>query len=99
MMESQWWEKVVIFVKSRKKIETLKCVLLMSQMQSGQKLLVKVISKSDASIQTEIHPLETNIVKSHEWNEWELRRKAIKLVRTQPHTHTHTISAQTDRQK
>ncbi|KAK7133614.1 hypothetical protein R3I94_015474 [Phoxinus phoxinus] len=54
-----------------------------SEMQSGQKLLVKVISKSDASIQTEIHPLETNIVKSHEWNEWnewELRRKAIKLA-------------------
>ncbi|KAG1928837.1 cilia- and flagella-associated protein 206-like [Pimephales promelas] len=51
-----------------------------SEMQSGQKLLVKVISKSDASMQTEIHPLETNIVKSHEWNEWELRRKAIKLA-------------------
>ncbi|XP_077075669.1 cilia- and flagella-associated protein 206 [Siphateles boraxobius] len=51
-----------------------------SEMQSGQKLLVKVISKSDASIQTEIHPVETNIVKSHEWNEWELRRKAIKLA-------------------
>lgn len=52
----------------------------MSQMQSGQNLLVKAISKSDSSTQTEIHPLETNIVKSYEWNEWELRRKAIKLV-------------------
>ncbi|XP_067274533.1 cilia- and flagella-associated protein 206 isoform X2 [Pseudorasbora parva] len=51
-----------------------------AEMQSGQKLLVKVISKSDASIQTEIHPLETNIVKSYEWNEWALRRKAIKLA-------------------
>ncbi|XP_050993880.1 cilia- and flagella-associated protein 206 [Labeo rohita] len=51
-----------------------------SEMQSGQKLLVKTISKSDASMQTEIHPLETNIVKSYEWNEWELRRKAIKLA-------------------
>ncbi|KAK9956022.1 hypothetical protein ABG768_013780 [Culter alburnus] len=51
-----------------------------SEMQSGQKLLVKVISKSDSSTQTEIHPLETNIVKSYEWNEWELRRKAIKLA-------------------
>ncbi|XP_026050817.1 cilia- and flagella-associated protein 206 isoform X1 [Carassius auratus] len=51
-----------------------------SEMQSGEKLLVKTISKSDASMQTEIHPLETNIVKSYEWNEWELRRKAIKLA-------------------
>lgn len=24
--------------------------------------------------------MESNIVKSYEWNEWELRRKAIKLV-------------------
>ncbi|KAK2883426.1 hypothetical protein Q8A67_017063 [Cirrhinus molitorella] len=51
-----------------------------SEMQSGQKLLVKPISKSDASMQTDTHPLETNIVKSYEWNEWELRRKAIKLA-------------------
>uniref|UniRef100_A0A9J8AJR2 Cilia- and flagella-associated protein 206 n=1 Tax=Cyprinus carpio carpio TaxID=630221 RepID=A0A9J8AJR2_CYPCA len=49
-------------------------------MQSGEKLLVKTISKSDASMQTETHPLETNIVKSYEWNEWELRRRAIKLA-------------------
>ncbi|XP_043075108.1 cilia- and flagella-associated protein 206 isoform X2 [Puntigrus tetrazona] len=48
--------------------------------ESGEKLLVKSISKSDASMQTETHPLETNIVKSYEWNEWELRRKAIKLA-------------------
>uniref|UniRef100_A0A9J8D4A9 Cilia- and flagella-associated protein 206 n=1 Tax=Cyprinus carpio carpio TaxID=630221 RepID=A0A9J8D4A9_CYPCA len=51
-----------------------------SEMQSGEKLLVKTISKSDASMQTETHPLETNIVKSYEWNEWELRRRAIKLA-------------------
>ena len=31
--------------------------------------------------QTEVHPIETNLVKTYEWNEWELRRKAIKLVR------------------
>ncbi|XP_016115148.1 cilia- and flagella-associated protein 206 [Sinocyclocheilus grahami] len=54
-----------------------------SEMQSGEKLLVKTISKSDASMQTETHPLETNIVKSYEWNEWELRRKAIKLANLQ----------------
>ncbi|XP_055043000.2 cilia- and flagella-associated protein 206 isoform X2 [Misgurnus anguillicaudatus] len=56
------------------------CVTPYSEMQSGQKLLVKPILKSDSSTQTEIHPLETNIMKSYEWNEWELRRKAIKLA-------------------
>ncbi|XP_051954118.1 cilia- and flagella-associated protein 206 [Xyrauchen texanus] len=51
-----------------------------SEMQSGEKLLVKPICKSDSCTQTEIHPLETNIVRSYDWNEWELRRKAIKLA-------------------
>lgn len=49
-------------------------------MQSGETLLVKPISKSESSTQTDTHLLESNIVKSYEWNEWELRRKAIKLV-------------------
>lgn len=26
--------------------------------------------------------MDSNIVKSYEWNEWELRRKALKLVST-----------------
>jgi hypothetical protein len=30
--------------------------------------------------QTDTHILESNMVKSYEWNEWELRRKALKLV-------------------
>ncbi|KAL7889034.1 hypothetical protein AOLI_G00040080 [Acnodon oligacanthus] len=51
-----------------------------SQMQSGERLLVKPITKSDSSTQTDTHILESNIVKSYEWNEWELRRKAIKLA-------------------
>ncbi|XP_007260533.3 cilia- and flagella-associated protein 206 [Astyanax mexicanus] len=51
-----------------------------SQMQSGERLLVKPITKSDSSTQTDTHLLESNIVKSYEWNEWELRRKAIKLA-------------------
>lgn len=49
------------------------------QMQPGESLLAKPI-KCENGTQTDIHPLETNIVKSYEWNEWELRRKAIKLV-------------------
>lgn len=31
--------------------------------------------------QTDTHILEYNIVKSYEWNEWELRRKALKMVK------------------
>ncbi|XP_053193110.1 cilia- and flagella-associated protein 206 [Scomber japonicus] len=51
-----------------------------SEMQSGESLLVKPITKCDSGTQTDIHPLETNMVKSYEWNEWELRKKAIKLA-------------------
>ncbi|TRY84443.1 hypothetical protein DNTS_035810 [Danionella cerebrum] len=40
-------------------------------------------SESEAAVQTETHPLESNIVKSYEWNEWELRRKAIRLANLQ----------------
>lgn len=39
--------------------------------------------KCDSGTQTDIHPIETNIDKSYEWNEWELRRKALQLVRFQ----------------
>ncbi|XP_062406850.1 cilia- and flagella-associated protein 206 [Sardina pilchardus] len=56
------------------------CVTPYSQMQSGQRLLVKPISKCDSSTQTDTHLVETNLVKSYEWNEWELRRKAIQLA-------------------
>lgn len=49
-------------------------------MQSGDRLLVKPITKCDSCTQTDTHLLETNIFESYEWNEWELRRKAIKLV-------------------
>ncbi|MFT7802891.1 putative UPF0704 protein [Arapaima gigas] len=49
-------------------------------MESGERLLVKPITKCDSCTQTDTHPVESNIVKSYEWNEWELRRKAIKLA-------------------
>lgn len=38
------------------------------------------ITKCDTGTQTDTHFIESNIVASYEWNEWELRRKAIKLV-------------------
>ncbi|CAF1168472.1 unnamed protein product [Rotaria sordida] len=36
--------------------------------------------KADFGTQTDIHFYEKNIVKNYEWNEWELRRKALKLA-------------------
>lgn len=39
------------------------------------------VKKADCGTQTETHFIESNMVKTYEWNEWELRRKAIKLVR------------------
>ncbi|CAF1057219.1 unnamed protein product [Adineta steineri] len=36
--------------------------------------------KADCGSQTDTHFHEKNIVKDYEWNEWELRRKAIKLA-------------------
>ena len=52
------------------------CLFLFQQ----QKLIQKPIIKSDMETQTDTHILEYNIVKSYEWNEWELRRKALKMV-------------------
>ena len=46
-------------------------------------MIEKPVTKSDCGTQTDTHFYETNIVKSYEWNEWELRRKALKLVRRQ----------------
>ena len=43
-------------------------------------MLKPPVTKCDSGTQTDTHFMDTNIVKSYEWNEWELRRKAIKLV-------------------
>jgi len=51
------------------------------------------VTKADMGTQTEVHPIETNLVKTYEWNEWELRRKAIKLANLRTKL---THSAQTD---
>ncbi|XP_075869127.1 cilia- and flagella-associated protein 206 [Nelusetta ayraudi] len=40
----------------------------------------KPIIMHDCGAQTELHPVESNIDRSYEWNEWQLRRKAIKLA-------------------
>lgn len=56
------------------------CCLVVLQMHPGESFLVKPITMCESGTQTDIHPVESNMVKSYEWNEWELRRKAIKLV-------------------
>ncbi|XP_066277480.1 cilia- and flagella-associated protein 206-like [Branchiostoma lanceolatum] len=44
------------------------------------RMIEKPVTKCDSGTQTDTHFMESNIVKSYEWNEWELRRKAIKLA-------------------
>ncbi|XP_067150120.1 cilia- and flagella-associated protein 206 [Apteryx mantelli] len=51
-----------------------------AQARSGDECLMKPITKCDSSTQTDTHILPPTIVTSYEWNEWELRRKAIKLA-------------------
>nr|XP_034965320.1 cilia- and flagella-associated protein 206 isoform X2 [Zootoca vivipara] len=51
-----------------------------SQIRAKDKQGMKPITKCDTSTQTDVHILPPNIVKNYEWNEWELRRKAIKLA-------------------
>eukprot|EP00055_Hartaetosiga_balthica_P010224 m.43056 g.43056 ORF g.43056 m.43056 type:complete len:665 (+) comp7087_c0_seq3:130-2124(+) len=41
---------------------------------------INVAVKCDSGSQTELHPIAENINKKYEWNEWELRRKALKLA-------------------
>jgi hypothetical protein len=41
------------------------------------------IIKRDREIQTELHPIPRNIDPTYRWNEWDLKRDAIKLVSQQ----------------
>ncbi|XP_069382963.1 cilia- and flagella-associated protein 206 isoform X2 [Paralichthys olivaceus] len=69
------------------------CISPYTEMQPEESLLVKPITKCESSTQTDLHPVETNRVKSYEWNEWELRKKAIRLADLRTKV---TNSAQTD---
>ncbi|XP_063186097.1 cilia- and flagella-associated protein 206 isoform X1 [Chroicocephalus ridibundus] len=53
---------------------------LHKQARNAGKYLMKPTTKCDSSTQTDTHILPPTIVTSYEWNEWELRRKAIKLA-------------------
>ncbi|NXY00771.1 CF206 protein, partial [Pteruthius melanotis] len=51
-----------------------------AQARNANKRSMKPPPKHDSSTQTDTHILPPTIVRSYEWNEWELRRKAIKLA-------------------
>ncbi|XP_068005270.1 cilia- and flagella-associated protein 206 isoform X2 [Melanerpes formicivorus] len=64
-----------------------------AQARKADKCSMKPTIKCDSSTQTDTHILPPTIVASYEWNEWELRRKAIKLANLH-HKLTHAM--QTD---
>ncbi|XP_055981137.1 cilia- and flagella-associated protein 206 [Sorex fumeus] len=64
-----------------------------SQMKIVEKQYIKPITKAEIGTQTDTHILPPTIVRSYEWNEWELRRKAIKLANLRQKV---THSVQTD---
>ncbi|KAJ0026734.1 hypothetical protein NQD34_017734 [Periophthalmus magnuspinnatus] len=56
------------------------CVTPYTELQSGEHLLVRPINRSSSSTQTDTHPVESYMDRTYEWNEWALRRKALKLA-------------------
>ncbi|XP_054554132.1 cilia- and flagella-associated protein 206-like [Talpa occidentalis] len=64
-----------------------------SQMKDVDKQYIKPITMCESNTQTDTHILPPTIVRSYEWNEWELRRKAIKLANLRQKV---THSVQTD---
>ncbi|XP_020734793.2 cilia- and flagella-associated protein 206 isoform X4 [Odocoileus virginianus] len=64
-----------------------------SQTKGVDKRYIKPITKCETGTQTDTHLLPPTIVRSYEWNEWELRRKAIKLANLRRKV---THSVQTD---
>lgn len=55
-------------------------VMIFTQGREPGRMIEAPVTKCDSGTQTDTHFMESNIVKSYEWNEWELRRKALKLV-------------------
>jgi len=53
---------------------------LSSYTTKDKNMIEQAVTKSDCGCQTVTHIQESNIVKDYEWNEWELRRKALKLA-------------------
>ncbi|XP_034384136.1 cilia- and flagella-associated protein 206 [Cyclopterus lumpus] len=61
-------------------IQLLRLHQQFSELQPGESFLAKSVTKCESGTQTDVHPVETNVARSYDWNEWELRRKAIKLA-------------------
>lgn len=70
------------FILQRVPVQITMLILhaLVLQGKDQGRMIEKPVTKCDSGTQTDTHFMESNIVKSYEWNEWELRRKAIKLV-------------------
>ncbi|XP_014636588.1 PREDICTED: UPF0704 protein C6orf165 homolog isoform X2 [Ceratotherium simum simum] len=73
--------------------QQLETLIPYSQMKDVDKHYIKPITKCESGTQTDTHILPPTIVRSYEWNEWELRRKAIKLANLRQKV---THSVQTD---
>ncbi|XP_045399946.1 cilia- and flagella-associated protein 206 isoform X1 [Lemur catta] len=92
----------LVIEKAKKNVELIQLLELhqqfetlipYSQMREVDKHYIKPITKCESSSQTDTHILPPTIVRSYEWNEWELRRKAIQLANLRQKV---THSAQTD---
>ncbi|MED6261941.1 hypothetical protein ATANTOWER_012242, partial [Ataeniobius toweri] len=70
---------IITFLIKRSSCLHCKSSSLLLQTEPGQGLWPMPITKQEIGIQTDTHPIDSYIDKSYEWNEWELRRKAIKL--------------------
>lgn len=70
------------FILQRVPVQIIMLILRAFVLQGKDqgRMIEKPVTKCDSGTQTDTHFMESNIVKSYEWNEWELRRKAIKLV-------------------
>ncbi|XP_072306069.1 cilia- and flagella-associated protein 206 [Eucyclogobius newberryi] len=70
------------------------CIAPYAELQSGEHLMPP-ITQSSSGTQTVTHPVESHIDKTYQWNEWELRRKALKLadLRTRQTHSTQTNSS------
>jgi hypothetical protein len=55
----------------------------------------QAVSQADAGTETELHPVESNIDKSYEWNEWSLRREALHMadIRQKSTSATQTVNS------
>jgi hypothetical protein len=50
------------------------------------------VTKHDNEAQTELHPIPSHIDPTYRWNEWDLKRDAIKLVSNNFVHHATTIT-------